>query len=1094
MNLTASAQIADPEAEERPIDGAEADAEAPLTREPAGVGELAVRLAKALDAGDLVFLAADDVRARAVERALRAAAPDAAVVHLPASDALPGDAAPPSPGNAGLRVAAFHRLATLQAATPRPPIALVTTGEATARLYPAPATFDAAPPVVRVGDVVDLEALVRSLEALGYVADDTVDEPGEIALRGQVADLFPADAVRPFRIEVADGRVASLRVYDPATQLTVDDADAIEVGRVAEPELGDGVSLLDHLPGAAIATDVGAEERRTRFLALAADAAERRPARAVRDVCGDKAWKAAVKGRAVSEMAAGAGDAPPRFVEGKSPTRAFAAFARAASAAGDRLVLLGSPRDLRFLGRRVAKTLKSPPVEAGSWREALAAPPGSVLTLAMPAERGFRAEGVVAVAAADLLGSRAESDAGDPAPADAQPFASGDIRIGDVVVHEDHGIGVVAGVEATPSIDSAEADGGDAIVLRYADDARRLVPVADADRIWRYGADADAVTLDRLDGASWEKRRGAIDAAVAESARALTALAAERAGRTAVVLDPDPSAYERFAAGFQFTETADQARAIAAVRHDLASGEPMDRLVIGDVGYGKTEVALRAAALAALAGRQVAIVAPTTVLARQHLETFTDRFRGTGIGVAGLSRLSSPAEKRAAKAGLADGSVGIVVGTGAVAGRGVAFKNLALVVIDEEQRFGAADKNRLRALAAGEMGASEGGAGDAGHVLTLSATPIPRTLQAALVGLQRMSVIATPPARRQPIRTVVEPFDPATVRTALLRERGRGGQSFVVVPRIEDMAWLAEQLAKTVPELEVLQAHGKMPADAVDAAMVGFASGDGDVLLATNIIEAGLDVPRANTMLVWRADRFGLSQLHQLRGRVGRGGRRGRIHLLTDPETEIAPRTLARLRTLQAHDRLGAGFAISARDLDMRGAGDLLGDEQAGHMKLIGIDLYQHLLAGALRRARGETADVWTPELHIGVEGRLPEAWIPEAEARVTLYARLARIADEGELDAFADELADRFGEPPPEAETLLAAAGVRLLARRAAVGRIDAGPGAVALTARAGFSREAAARAGLAEKNGRWILAERIEDPHARRERVGTLLRELLD
>jgi len=419
-----------------------------------------------------------------------------------------------------------------------------------------------------------------------------------------------------------------------------------------------------------------------------------------------------------------------------------------------------------------------------------------------------------------------------------------------------------------------------------------------------------------------------------------------------------------------------------------------------------------------------------------------------------------------------------VIGTGAVAGKGVEYHDLALVVIDEEQRFGAADKNRLRTM--GE-----------GHVLTLSATPIPRTLQTALVGLQQLSVIATPPARRQPIRTAVTSFDPQVLRTALLREKSRGGQSFVVVPRIEDMGPLSERLNKLVPELRIFEAHGKMPAQDIDGVMVGFGAGEGDVLLATNIIEAGLDVPRANTMIVWRADRFGLSQLHQLRGRVGRGSRRGQVLLVTDPESEIAPRTLTRLRTLQAFDRLGAGFAISARDLDMRGAGDLLGEAQAGHMKLIGIDLYQHLLEIAVRRTRGEEAERWTAQLNLGLHGKLPEGWVPEEELRVTLYARLARIDTVAGMDSFEAELEDRFGELPEEAQTLVALARTRLLARAAEIRRVDAGPAALAFTPDARFSSDPAAH-GLAEKNGRLLLAEAIEDPAARLHRVEALLSEM--
>ena len=1035
---------------------------------PLETGEIAAALADHLAAGDLLYAAADEPRAIAVSRALAAMAPDAAVVFCPGSDALPGDEAPASPANVGRRVAALRHVRLLLGEAERPHIALVTTGEALGRAYADPAAYEAAPPQVTAGEPIDLHALFERLVEAGYIADERVDEPGEVALRGQVLDVYPADAEEPLRIEAAGGVVTAIRSYDPGTQRTTGEIEVQELGRVAEPPPGKDVTLADHLPAAALAIEPAAEERRARFLALAADAERRRPGRAIRAIVGDKAWHAATGDRPTLPLAR-ADDPPPRFIESKAPLRALARAAKDE----DRIALLGSARDLRFLRPRLARILKRDITDAASWAEVRAAPAGTLALLEAPIDRGFRTAGVLAVAAADLLGSRAERDDTHTAAADTALFGFGEIRIGDVVVHEEHGIGVVAGLEPLPG-----EDAGDAITITYADDAARLVPVAEADRLWRYGGDADAVALDKLDGSSWQKRRAAVHAAIAETARGMTELAARRTEQHAPVIDPDTAAYERFAAGFPFSETRDQARAIEAVRGDLASGAPMDRLVIGDVGFGKTEVALRAAALAALAGHQVAVTAPTTVLARQHLETFTERFEESGIEVAGLSRLSTAAEKKRVKAGLADGSIRVVVGTGAVAGKGIAYRDLALVLIDEEQRFGTADKARLRDLGAG-------------HVLTLSATPIPRTLQSALVGIQQLSVIATPPARRQPIRTAVGAFDRETVRAALLRERSRGGQSFVVVPRIEDMAPLAEMLAKLVPELELLQAHGKMPAAEIDEAMVRFGRGDGDVLLATNIIEAGLDVPRANTMVIWRADRFGLSQLHQLRGRVGRGSRRGQVLLLTEPDKEIAPRTLKRLRTLEAFDRLGAGFAISAQDLDMRGAGDLLGEAQAGHMKLIGVDLYQHLLEAALRTARGETVERWTPELNLGLAGRLPESWVPEVELRVSLYARLARAEDAAAIDALHAELEDRFGALPPEAETLFALARIRGMAAAARIARIDAGPGAIALTPRADFAGDGEAT-GLIPKGDRLILAERIEDAAERLARVEALLEAL--
>ena len=1042
--------------------------ESDSTTPVAATAPIAVAIAEATSRGSLIYVAADDQRATEIAAIVTALAPDALVVHLPSSDALPGDDAPASPANVGRRVAALRRLRA-GSEDKTSPILLVTTAEATAVRYPPPAMFDAAPPRLAVGDTIDVDAFAVVATDIGYQNDDRVDEPGEIAVRGGVIDVFPADRENPVRIEFAEDRITALREYDPASQLGCDDVDVIEIGRATEPLVEKGVSILAHLPEAAIAFDRDAEKRRNRFLAIAADGLPRRKAAA--DLVEEKTWNGETAKRETLAFAV-ADDMPPRFVERRDPARAFVRFAKDALADG-RLLIVGSPRDLRFLQPRLEHAAKIAFTVVDRWAAVIAAKPGTALLLAAPVDRGFVASGTTVVAGADLLGGRARGDEIAGSGANALSGLASELQCGDVIVHEEFGIGVVRGLEALPNA------GGDAIVLEYAKDGRRLVPVLEADRIWRYGADADAVTLDALDGSSWQKRRGAIDAAIAESARDLAAIAAERDARKTDPIEPDRARYERFAAGFAFTETPDQARAIATTLADLASGKPMDRLVIGDVGYGKTEVALRAAAAVALAGRQVAIAAPTTVLVRQHIETFAKRFEGTGIVVAGLSRLSSAAEKTRVKAGLADGSIGVVIGTGAIAGKGVAYKDLALVVIDEEQRFGAADKAKLHALGVG-------------HVLTLSATPIPRTLQSAMIGLQGLSVIATPPARRQPIRTSVALFDDATVRAALRRERARGGQSFVVVPRIDDMAPLAAKLAKLVPELGLVQAHGKMPAADIDEAMVAFAAGDGDLLLATNIIEAGLDVPRANTMIVHHADRFGLSQLHQLRGRVGRSGRRGQVMLLTDGEATIAEATLKRLRTLQAFDRLGAGFAISARDLDLRGAGDLVGEAQAGHMKLIGIDLYQHLFGRALRLARverdgGEIVDDWVPELHLEMGGILPEAWIPEMEMRLSLYGRLARLEDVAALDLFEAELDDRFGKTPDAAHNLLQVARIRMLARSAGIRRIDAGPAAIAFTPQV---RGAAKPIDdLVEKNGRWIAAEGIADPIARASRIEELL-----
>lgn len=1013
------------------------------------LSRVAVTLARRLEHQDLLYLCDDDRQAEDLAAALSAMAPDHAVVFMPSSDALPGDGASASPGNIGQRMAALRRLRALQSAPSRARLACILSGEAAAQYHPAPDWPETNALCFNLGDTIDVAGLDEGLTGIGYLSDERVDEPGEFALRGEVADIFPADAPLPVRIEIDDGRITALRSYDPATQRTCDTLDTVEIASALEPVGGEGVTILDHMPSACVGLAPLADQRRRRFLALTRQ--------------GSDAWAATVPDREM--LTVPPGDASPRFVEGSAPLAHCVAFLRDRLADGCHVLLAGSARDLRFLAPRLARRLKRELAQISGLAQLSALPPGSIAMLEAPVTTGFVDEDLVVIAAGDLLGSRALAQATSAA---SSPFTlSGEIAVGDVVVHEDHGVAVVTGLEPAPDAEM--------IALTYADKARRLVSVAEAGKIWRYGADADGVTLDKLNGSSWAKRRAGIEQALAESAAGLAALVTARAALTAPVIDPDPGVYEAFVSGFPFNETADQSRAIGQVRDDLARGIPMDRLIVGDVGYGKTEVALRAAALAALAGYQVVVAAPTTVLVRQHLELFRARFADTGVTVAGLSRLSSASEKAATKAGLADGTIAIVVGTGAVMGKAVTYRNLGLVIVDEEQRFGTADKARLR------------GDGTT-HLLSLSATPIPRTLQMALVGLQQMSLIATPPARRQPIRTSVDVFDDGRVRAALLREHSRGGQSFVVVPRIEDMAGIAERLARIVPDLTVVQAHGKMPAAAIDEAMVGFAGGQGNILLATNIIEAGLDIPRANTMIVWRADRFGLAQLHQLRGRVGRSNRRGQVLLLTDGDAVIAEATLKRLRTLATLDRLGAGFAISARDLDMRGAGDLLGEDQAGHMKLIGTDLYQAMLGRALAHARGEADEGWSPEMHMGEAGSLPAAWIPEVDLRLTLYIRLARAEKEGAIEALEEELIDRFGPLPEAAETLLAQRRMALLARQAGIARIDAGPTGVALTPRPDFAG-AAEKAGLRLKDGRWLLSEMGVSG----EEVRTLLESLL-
>ena len=1036
----------------------------------------AVRLLPHVSSGqDLIYVASGDHRAEGVAHLLSELAPDATVACIPAWDCLPYDRSSPSPDVLGRTMAAVRRLdARRPPKTAKVGAVLVTSLEAAIQRLP-PATAAADTLDLAVGAPLDPAALRATLERFGYRHADRVDDHGEFALRGEVVDLFPPGP-KPYRVILDAGRIAGIHPFDPANQrsvgvverLTVDPVSTVVAPAEADPiprvpglehRLSEHYpalrTIFDLLPKAVVLLEPTAAERLHDVLAQPAEHHRDAEAAGVsRRTAGlkplppealyltDAEWHAAVRKRL--RPLPGEEPAPvPHFHARPNARKRFAAYVADQAADGHRVVLAGATAKDRAA---LVKAVEREPEVASGWADVEAAPPGTVLTLALSAEHGFADDEarLTMVCAADLLGHAAHRADHHHHHAVPVPWHAGDgeFAIGDTVIHIDHGIGVLRAIE---TIDSEAAGSRDTVRLDYAKDADLLAPVEAMDQMWRYGGADDVIRLDRLDDASWSKRRQRIWGEIAVAARSLVELARQRNETPAAVLKAPAAAYRSFVARFPFPPTPDQGDAIAAVIADLASGRPMDRLVVGDVGFGKTEVALRAAAVAALAGHQVALVAPTTVLVRQHVATFTKRFAELGLGIAHLSRLTPPAEAKKIKAGLADGSVRIVVGTHAVAAADVAFKDLGLLMIDEEQRFGAAEKARLRELGAGV------------HVLTLTATPIPRTLEAALVGLQDLSVIATPPARRRPIRTLVAPFDLATMRGALLREKARGGQSFVIVPRIDGLERMAKTLAEACPELHVLSAHGRMAPEEVDSAMVNFAEGNGDVLVATSIIESGLDVPRANTMVVAGAELFGLSQLHQIRGRVGRGRLQGVCYLMTEDE-EVGDAAMRRLGSLAAFDRLGSGFALAGRDLDIRGAGDLVGEEQAGHLKLIGLGLYQHLMSLAIREAKGEVVEDWSPEIHIDHAGSLPVDYIPEPELRLNLYARLSRVTELNEAESIAEEMADRFGPPPAEVETLLERTRLRALCRHTGVARVEAGPKGIALDLRPG--RDAAALA----------------------------------
>jgi transcription-repair coupling factor (superfamily II helicase) len=664
-----------------------------------------------------------------------------------------------------------------------------------------------------------------------------------------------------------------------------------------------------------------------------------------------------------------------------------------------------------------------------SWQQALALPRHEVALAVLGIESGFETADVALISEQDILGerlvrARRQSKRAENFIAEVTSLAAGDL-----VVHVDHGIGRFHGLRA---IEAAGAP-HDCLEIHYAGGDKLFLPVENIELLSRFGSEGQNVELDRLGSGAWQARKSRMKNRIREIASALIKIAAERLLHEAPRLTVASGLYDEFCSGFPYEETDDQLAAISAVLNDLNSGRPMDRLVCGDVGFGKTEVALRAAFIAAMNGKQVAVVVPTTLLARQHTKTFTERLRGHPVNIAQASRLVAAKELANVKKGIAEGAIDIVIGTHALLGKSIKFKDLGLVVVDEEQHFGVAHKERLKQLRA-EV-----------HVLTLTATPIPRTLQLALSGVREMSIIATPPIDRLAVRTFVSPFDGIVVREALLRERYRGGQAFYVCPRIEDIADAKSFLDKHVPEVRVAVAHGQMPSTVLEDIMSAFYDGKFDVLLSTTIIESGLDIPTANTLIVHRADMFGLSQIYQLRGRVGRAKLRAYALLTLPANRRITPQAERRLKVLQSLDTLGAGFQLASHDLDIRGAGNLLGEEQSGHIKEVGYELYQQMLEEAVLSLKAGistvVADRWSPQITIGTAVLIPEDYVADLPVRLALYRRLAEIEDERDIESFAAELVDRFGPLPQEVEYLLQVVAIKSLCRRANVERIEVGP-----------------------------------------------------
>jgi len=1085
---------------------------------------LARASAEAAPDGPIVFVARDGQRLPAIAETLAFADPGLPVLELPAWDCLPYDRVSPGSDAAARRLDALAGMIALKRA-PHRAVVLTTVNALLQRIPPAEA-IAAQSLTARPGNQIEMKELIARLDTAGFERVPTVRDVGEFAVRGGILDLYAPGADEALRLDFFGDTLESIRAFDVASQRTTGNRKSMTLQAMSEvtltpetisrfrrayielfgaPTPSDALyaaisegrrfagmehwlplfyerldTLFDYLPDAPIVLDHLAREalaerhtlildhydaRRRQGDSALKDSTPYKPVPPSRLYLSPEEVDAALPDRAAIEFTPF--DAP--FTSGRkilhAGSRAGRSFAEeranpnanvfdiavkhiAEERAKKRRVLVAGWTDgsLDRLGQILEEHKLGNLKRVGTLDDVARMAAGEAGLAVLPLESGFETEELVVVAEQDILGDRLVRRSKRRKRAADFIAEATSLTAGDIVVHTDHGIGRFIGLR---TIEAAGAP-HDCIEIHYAGDDRLFLPVENIELLSRYGSDNAEAVLDKLGGGAWQSRKARLKRRLLEMAGQLIRIAAERAMRAAPVIMPPEGVYGEFAARFPYEETDDQQGAIDAVVDDLAQGKPMDRLICGDVGFGKTEVALRAAFLAAMEGFQVAVVVPTTLLSRQHFKTFTQRFAGLPVNVRQASRLVGTKELAETKKGIADGTVDIVVGTHALLGSAISFRNLGLLIIDEEQHFGVKHKERLKELKSDV------------HVLTLSATPIPRTLQLALTGVRELSLIATPPVDRMAVRTFISPFDSLVIRETLLRERYRGGQSFYVVPRIADLPEIQEFLKAEVPELKVGVAHGQMPPSELEDIMNAFYDGQYDVLLSTTIVESGLDIPTANTLIVHRADMFGLAQLYQLRGRVGRSKLRAYALFTLPAKKKLTDTAERRLKVLQSLDTLGAGFQLASHDLDIRGSGNLLGEEQSGHIKEVGFELYQQMLEEAVMELRGSGEQLdsgWSPQITVGTAVMIPEEYVPDLQLRLALYRRLGDLQSAEEIDAFGAELIDRFGSLPAEVEHLLKIVFIKALCRQANVEKLDAGPKGVVIHFR---KREFANPAGL--------------------------------
>jgi len=906
----------------------------------------------------------------------------------------------------------------------------------------SPARFRETGFVLRPDDEISPIDLGDRLAEAGYRRQDPTDEPGEFSVRGGVVDFYPAGARQPIRIEFIGDNIESLPTYDPGTQRSIEAIDQAHVVPLQEllatedaPDRS--ATILDYFSSAAPMLLVSEPDevqtaivkQREHIEASYAEAA-RKNGRATDPASLVLAWDdvsaALAAATALETLALGTEDQvrhiatqPAMEFAGRVPD--WVAELRTARQAGETVVFVAHSqgRADRVIEMLADYQVPAAPIDRGEDAHAAA-----VLVAVGRLSKGFRlpAAGLQLWAETDVFDE--ERVTHERRRSAAKTFLSDfrDLKVGDLVVHVDNGIGVFVGLKKI----SVGLETQEFMELRYAGEDKLFVPVERLDLVQKYTG-ASRPALDKLGGTTWEKAKTRVKKAMRDMAEELLKLYASRKAVPGHAFSADSHWQQEFEDAFEWELTVDQKNAITDIKKDMESSTPMDRLLCGDVGYGKTEVAMRAAFKAVMDGKQVAFLAPTTVLAFQHLKTLTNRFAAFPVRIDMVSRFRSKAEQKATLDDLEAAKVEIIVGTHRLLSKDVKFRDLGLLIVDEEQRFGVAHKERIKQLKKRV------------DVLTMTATPIPRTLNMSLAGIRDMSIIETPPKDRLSIQTNVVKFDQEVMRRAIGNEMERGGQVYFVHNRVESIYSMADLLHRLVPGAKIAVGHGQMGEDELEKVMVDFMAQKYDVLLATTIIENGLDIPNANTMIINRADRYGLSQLYQLRGRVGRSDRRAYAYLLIPPEDNLSPVAKKRLAAIREFSDLGSGFRVAALDLEIRGAGNLLGGEQSGQIEAVGFDMYMKLLEQTIKELKGEELeDEIRANVNLRVDLRIDETYIPDMNQRLTVYRRMAGVRSEAELQRTMEETRDRYGAPPPSIENLAEYAFIRLLADRIGIDSID--------------------------------------------------------